>query len=207
MYQGFGKILFLAIACTLSITGCSLIQPRFPEESHGRLLLWHPFEGKEAETLDIILDNYRELYPKIKIISEFFPEENISEQFRQQSQSGLGPDLMISSYTDLIPLIRDGALAKLNDYNLDLSIYLPRSLQQVIYQDQLYGLPFSLNTQVLCYNKTKVEQPLSTLPETIKEIDAQRQIAQTSNFLATFWGVQIFRSTSTRNQEEKRVDL
>ena len=203
MSQRFGKILFLAIACTLSIAGCSRIQTRFPEESHGRLLLWHPFEGKEAETLDIILDNYRELYPKIKIISEFFPEENISEQFRQQSQSGLGPDLMISSYTDLIPLIRIGALAKLNDYNLDLSIYLPRSLQQVIYQDQIYGLPFSLNTQVLCYNKTKVEQPLSTLPETIDEIDAQRQIAQTSNFLDTFWGVHIFRSTPTRNQEKK----
>ena len=202
MYQRFCHILFLAIACIISISGCSIIQPRFQEEFHGRLLLWHPFEGKEAETLNIILDNYRELYPKIKIISEFFPEDNISEQFRQQSQSGLGPDLMISSYHDLIPLIRAGVLKTLNDYNLDLSIYLPRPLRQVTYQDRLYGLPFSLNTQVLCYNKTKVERPLSTLPEMVAEINAQRQIAQTSNFLDTFWGVQIFRSTPTRNNEE-----
>ena len=202
MYQRFCHILFLAIACTVSLVGCSMMQPTAKEEVHGRLLLWHPFEGKEAETLNIILDNYRELYPKIKIISEFFPEDNISEEFKQKSQAGLGPDLMISSYHDLIPLIRVGVLATLNDYNLDLSIYLPRPLRQVTYQDKLYGLPFSLNTQVLCYNKTKVDRPLSTLPEMIVEIEAQRQIAQTSNFLDTFWGVQMFRSTPTRNNEE-----
>ena len=202
MYQRFCHILFLAIACTVSLVGCSMMQPTAKEEVYGRLLIWHPFEGKEAETLNIILDNYRELYPKIKIISEFFPEDNISEKFKQKSQAGLGPDLMISSYHDLIPLMKAGVLATLNDYNLDLSIYLPRPLRQVTYQDKLYGLPFSLNTQVLCYNKTKVDRPLSTLPEMIVEIEAQRQIAQTSNFLDTFWGVQMFRSTPTRNNEE-----
>ena len=200
MYQRFGQILLLAIALLLS--GCLNTVPEAKERVRGRLLIWHPFEGKEAETLNSMLDQYRELYPQIKVISEFFPEKIISEQFRQQSQSGLGPDLMISSYDDLIPLIRAGVLETLNDYNLNLSIYLPRPLRQVTYQNKLYGLPFSLNTQVLCYNKSKVERPLSTLPEMIVEIDGQRQIAQTSNFLDTFWGVQIFRSTSTRNNEE-----
>ncbi|MGB5633728.1 MAG: extracellular solute-binding protein [Waterburya sp.] len=203
MYQRFCNILFLALICSFYISGCNIIQPGDKEGFDGRLLIWHPFEGKEAEAIKIILDKYRELYPKIQIISEFFPEDKISEQFRQKSQAGLGPDLMISSYQDLIPLIRVGVLKTLNDYNLDLSSYLPRPIGQVTYKDKLYGLPFSLNTQVLCYNKTKVERPLNTLPEMMAEIDAKRQIAQTSSFLDTFWGVQVFQHpTPTRNKKE-----
>ncbi len=200
MYQRFCSILLLAIALMLS--GCRITAPEAKERLQGRLLIWHPFEGKEAETLNSILDNYRELYPQVKIVAEFFREKLISEQFRQQSSSGLGPDLMISSYLDMIPLIRAGVLQNLNEYNLDLSSYLPRPISQVTYNDKLYGLPFSLNTQVLCYNKTKVERPLKTLPEMITEAEAERQIAVTSNFLDTFWGVQIFRPKPKSTTEE-----
>ena len=190
MYQRFGNLLLLAIV--LFLAGCRNIATEAKEQLQGRLLIWHPFQGKEAETLNIILDDYRELYPQVRIVSEFVPQKNITEQFREQSQSGLGPDLMISSYFDLIPLIRAGLLLTLNNYDPDLSTYLPRAILQVTHQDNLYGLPFSLNTQVLCYNKTKVERPPETLSEVIKEVEAERQFALTSNFVDTFWGVQIF---------------
>ncbi len=214
MYRLFSSILLLAIA--LFLPGCRNITSEATEQVQGRLLIWHPFKGKEAETLNSILDEYGELYPKVKILSEFFPEKKISDQFRQQSQSvllpiisqsGLGPDLLISSFENLIPLIRAEALKTLDDYNLNLSSYLPRSISQVTFDDNLYGLPFALSTQVLCYNKTKVEQPLKTLPEIITEAEAKRQIALNSNFLDTLWGMQIFRSQSKSNPEYKTFDL
>ena len=203
MYQRFGYIFLLAIALLLS--GCLNTVPEAKERVRGRLLIWHPFEGKEAETLNNMLDQYRELYPQIKVISEFFPEKIISEQFRQKSQSGLGPDLMISSYDKMIPLIKAGVLETLNNYNLDLSSYLPRPISQVTLNNNLYGLPFALSTQVLCYNKTKVERPLKTLPEMITEAETEHQIALTSNFLDTFWGVQIFRSKPKISPEEREI--
>ena len=201
MYQRFYSILLLAIA--LLLCGCRITAPEEQERLQGRLLIWHPFQGKEAKTLNSILDNYRELHPQVKIVVEFFPEKVISEQFRQRSQSGLGPDLMISSYQNMIPLIRAGVLETLNNYNLDLSSYLPRPISQVTLNDNLYGLPFALSTQVLCYNKTKVERPLKTLPEMITEAEAERQIALTSNFLDTFWGVEIFRSKPKISKEDR----
>ncbi|MDJ0573586.1 MAG: extracellular solute-binding protein [Xenococcaceae cyanobacterium MO_234.B1] len=205
MYQPFCKILLLAIA--LFLAGCSNTPSEAKARLQGRLLIWHPFQGKEAETLNLILNDYRELYPKVKIVSESVPEEEISEQFLQQAQSSLGPNLMISSYLSLRPLIKAGVLLPLNDYNLDLSTYFPRSILQVTVQDNLYGLPFSLNTQVLCYNKTKVEQPPKTLPEMRKEVQAKRQIALTSNFLDTFWGVQIFESKPSSEKEDFTGDF
>ncbi len=204
MYQRFCNFLLLAIA--LFLAGCGNTPSKAKAQLQGRLLIWHPFEGKEAETLNLILNDYRELYPKVKIVSESVPEEEISQQFIQQAQSSLGPDLMISSYFRLSSLIKAGVLLPLNDYNLDLSTYLPRPILQVTVQDNLYGLPFSLNTQVLCYNKTKVEQPPKTLPEMIKEVQAKRQIALTSNFLDTFWGVQIFESKPSSETRDFTFD-
>ena len=205
MYQRFCNLFWLAIA--LFLAGCGNTTSEAKAPLKGRLLIWHPFQGKEAETLNLILNDYRELYPKVKIVSESVPEEEISEQFIQQAQSSLGPDLMISSYFRLSSLIKAGVLLPLNDYNLDLSTYLPRPILQVTVQDNLYGLPFSLNTQVLCYNRTKVEQPPKTLSEMIKEVQAQRQFALTSNFLETFWGVQIFESKPSSEKEDFTGDF
>ena len=205
MYQRFCYFLFIAIALLLS--GCgNQISPTQEGREEGRLLFWHSFEGQEAATLNSMLAQYQALHPKIKIVAEFFPEEVITEQVNVQSRSGLGPDLMISSFEKLIPMIEAGALENLNDYNLDLSSYLPRPIRQVTLFDNLYGLPFALKTQVLCHNKTQVEQPLETLPEIIAEAEAGHQIAITSNFLDTLWGMEIFRSQSQDGKEDTLFD-
>ncbi|MGK7875225.1 MAG: extracellular solute-binding protein [Xenococcaceae cyanobacterium] len=190
MYQGFCGILLLAIAVLLA--ACSSSQSETEEQLQGRLLLWHFFEGKEAEVLNDILDKYTELYPKVKIVSEYVRAADISEQFIQQTQSGLGPDLMIVRYRDLDNLIRAGTLRELNDYNLDLSIYLPVAINHVSFQNKLYALPFALKTQVLCYNTKKVSQPPKTLSALLKEARSGRRVGLTSDFMAIFWGVQIF---------------
>ena len=193
---------FLLLAIAFLIPGCGKNLSQVQEDRQGRLLIWHPFQGREAETLNIILNDYRELYPKVKIVVEFIPERTISEEFKQQSQSSLGPDLMISSYFDLIPLIKANTVVNLNDYDIDVSTYLPAPISQVIHQDNLYGLPFSLNTQVLCYNKAKVDQPLTTLSEMIREVEAEQEIALTSNFVDTLWGVEIFNKESSSQISE-----
>ncbi|MGK7875224.1 MAG: extracellular solute-binding protein [Xenococcaceae cyanobacterium] len=194
MYQSFLGILLLAIALLLS--ACRNIGSEAEEQLQGRLLIWYSFQGKEAETLNAVLDDYTELYPEVKIVREYVPETEISEEFIQQSQSGLGPDLMIVWNLDLLPLIRAGTIQTLNDYNLDLSTYLPRPISHVTLQDNLYGLPLSLITQVLCYNKAEVDRPPQTLPELTKEVKAGRRVGLISSFLDTFWGVQIFKTQS-----------
>lgn len=189
----------LLLNCALFLSGCSNIVTESNKSLQGRLLIWHAFEGKEAETFNNMLDKYQELYPKIKIVDEFFPKAEITEQFTLRSSSGLGPDLMISSYEEITPLIATGTLKNLNEYNLNLSNYFPRAISQVTLNNNLYGLPLALNTQVLCYDKTKVEQPLETLAEMISEAKAKKQIAVNSNFLDTLWGMELFHLPSHKN--------
>ncbi len=203
--QGFFHFCLVAIAFLVLGCGNTVFEAK-EDRPEGRLLIWHPFQGREAETLNIILDDYRKLYPKVKIVMEFVPEDTISERFRQKSQSSLGPDLMISSYVDLITLIRAKTVLNLNDYGIDVSTYLPGPIRQVTHQDNLYGLPFSLNTQVLCYNKTRVDEPLTTLPEMIQQLEAKHQIALTSNFVDTLWGLEIFNEESSSQISELDPD-
>ena len=204
MARSFFHFLLLAIAFFLA--GCGNTVSEAKEDRQGRLLIWHPFQGREAETLNTILDDYRTLYPEVKIVVESISKQTISDEFKHKSQSSLGPDLMISSYFDLIPLIRANTILNLNDYNLDLSTYLPAPIRQVVHKDNLYGLPFSLNTQVLCYNKTKVKQPPTTLPEMIQEVEAEREVGLTSNFVDTLWGVQIFNQQWSSQISEEEQD-
>ena len=190
MDQRFCRILLLTIALLLS--ACRTSPPETEEGLQGHLLFWHFFQGKTAEVLNDVLDKYTQLHPKVKIVSESVPAAGISEKFIQQAQSGLGPDLMISTSYDIPLLIEAGILQQLNDYNLDLSIYLPVAIEDISYQDKFYGLPFALITQVLCYNTKKVTQPPTTLSELREEARAGRRVGLTSNFFAAFWGVQIF---------------
>ena len=190
MNQRFFGILLLTIALFLS--ACRISPPKIEEQLQGRLLVWHFLGDMETELFDDILDKYTQLHPKVKIVSEYVPAAQISEQFIQQAQSGLGPDLMISNSYDLPLLIEAGILQQLNDYNPDLSIYLPVAIEDISYQNKFYGLPFTLITQVLCYNTKKVTQPPTTLSGLIEEARAGRRVGLTSNFFATFWGVQIF---------------
>ena len=187
----------LLLNLVLFLPGCSSFVTA-DKRLQGRLLIWHAFEGKEAETFSNMLDKYQELYPKIKIVDEFFPEAELTKQFTLRSSSGLGPDLMVSSYEEMIHLISAGIVKNLNDYDLDLSNYFPRAISQVTLDNNLYGLPLALSTQVLCYNNTKIKQPLETLPEMISEAKAQTQIAVNSNFLETLWGMELFRLPSDK---------
>ena len=190
IYYGFYVKLLVIIAVLLS--ACSSNSPETQSQLSGRILVWHSLEKKEAQVLNTIFNNYTALHPEVKIVTEYLPEANISKSFLQTGKMGLGPDLIISWYQALPDFIDAGIVQSLNDYNLDTSIYLPVALSQVRLQNRLYGLPFAMYTQALCYNKAYVSQPPKTLSGLMQEVRAGRKVALTSNFVDTVWGVPIF---------------
>ena len=190
LFQQWGATLWLAIAMLLSSCGIKNIEAK--AQLQGKLWLWHFFEGKEAEVLNQILDKYTELYPKVKIVRDYIASSEITEQFIQQAQSASGPDVMIVGYRDLNNLIQSQTIQTLNDYNIDLSTYLPVAVNHVRFQNQLYGLPFALNLQVLCYNRQQVTQPAKTLSALLKAAQSRQRVGLTSHFQAIFWGIPIF---------------
>ncbi len=179
----------------LLLTGCDRTQPSLQtteEQPKGRILVWHPFKGKEGEVLESLLDEYSELYPEVKIVREYVPREKMDKRLIQQTPSGLGPDLSINWNLYIPKLIDAGMLQILSKRDVDPEQYLPAAIDQVQLQGKLYGIPLSINLQVMCYNKTIVSKPAKTFEGLLQEATEGRRVALTSTFFETFWGAQAF---------------
>ena len=136
---------------------------------------------------------FQELHPQVEVLADFLPTEKILNSFKLQLNRGSGPDLLLAYYSPkILSLIKTGAFRVIAPSEIDQSQFRPEALEQVHYQDQIYGLPMYLSTQVLCYNKDKVQKLPQTLPELIQQARQGYSVGVHSGFASTFWGTGIF---------------
>lgn len=147
------------------------------------------------KTFDKYIKKFTKLYPQVRIIVELTEEQQwqqLVEELKSQMEIGLGPDLIYTPTVYTLPLIEAGVLRSLDKYSVDMSKFRPDAIIQVLYQDKLYGLPLDLSTQVLCYNKDKVNQIPKTLSELIIQARKGYSVGMLSRFEDAFWGTRIF---------------
>ena len=174
-----------------------------PENLQGQILLWAemPFRLTEAQSirnqkvLKDAIEEFSELYPQVQVFVEFFPSGESFEPFELQVERGAGPDLVMTSSTiKVLKLIRKGALRALKDSEIDQVRFRSEALRPLRYQDRYYGLPLSLSTQVLCYNKDQVKELPRTLPELLAQAREGYSVGVHSGFSETFWGIGVLSS-------------
>lgn len=174
-----------------------------PEPLQGQILVWAemPFRLTEAQSSKIQklfqddVKEFRELYPQVQIFFKFFPSGQSLEPFELQVKRGAGPDLLLTYSTiKILKLIKTGALRSLKDSEIDQDRFRPEALKPLLYQGKLYGLPVSLSTKVLCYNKDQVKELPTTLPELIEQAREGYAVGVHSGFPETFWGSGVFGS-------------
>jgi maltose-binding protein MalE len=73
-----------------------------------------------------------------------------------------------------------------------LQRYRPVAVEAMRYQGGLYGLPLTVNLDVLYYNRTLVEEPARTLAELQQQAAAGTPIALDYTFRHAFWGIPAF---------------
>ncbi len=194
MYNSFVAKLVLMIALFLSC--CRSSSPEI-ETRKGNILVWHNLSGKSAEVLQSIFAQYSTLNPQVTIIPEYIEsgfdiESTLNKRFIEQTQAGLGPDMLITLDVFIPFLVDAGIISHLQEGDIESSIYVPQTLERVRYQDKLYGVPWATSTQFLCYNKDLVTEPATTLPILVEEAQSGRRIAFPSILLRMFWGVKLF---------------
>lgn len=193
----------LIVLIFMFLTGCSLkgsekIVESQEEPVQGQILVWHSFDGKIEEIIQQSFNDYRQLYPNVRIVSEYIPADQLEQEFRQQFNRGLGPDILLTTSGVIPSLIHDNLIPEIDDF--DFSSYLPTAMSHVRYQGKIYGIPTSVMTQVLCYNKKKVKSPPQTLTELLQQAKAGYSVGIWSTFTTTFWGVRVFGGKSFNAQ-------
>jgi arabinogalactan oligomer/maltooligosaccharide transport system substrate-binding protein len=140
------------------------------------------------------IGQFMKLNPGVKIVTEFVAADENLSKFSQLIERGAGPDLFsVSLLTNKLPLlIRSGYIKSLDEKHLDLSEFRSETLKQVRYHGKLYALPVNLATQVLCYNKNKVQEIPKTLDDLITQARQGYSVGLHSGFREAFWGTGAF---------------
>ena len=89
------RFLSLIILVLIFLTSCSpkdvdTISDSQPQSIQGQILVWHSFEDKIKEIMQDSLNDYMQIYPNVRIVSEYVPNDQLERQFRQQVNRGLG---------------------------------------------------------------------------------------------------------------------
>jgi len=174
------------------LSGCSPVETEAPAQPPGQtLLLWHPFEAESAVVLNDILDEYARLH-NLTIVREYVPLPEMRTTYEEKVALGLGPDIFIISQPFVGPIIRGGFVRSLDDFNIDTTIIATPAQQQIRWQGKLYGVPFSMITSMMCYNRALVDKPATQLVDLVEEVENGQQIAFVSSFARMFWGLSFY---------------
>jgi ABC-type glycerol-3-phosphate transport system substrate-binding protein len=204
-------ILFLA-ACSNSIESQTkkergsfqnqdINQNSASKQLRGSILLWHDEKINEDQSQRTVR-NYQQINPDVNIIVEIVRKEELLKRFLQQFRAGLSPNILLVDYDLMFEFIRINSLMAIDPKIINLGDILPTALTQVTYQDKVYGIPGAIFTQVLCYNKNKVNknQLHQNLDDVLSQAKAGYTFGITSSFQDTFWGIQIFGGEIFDNQ-------
>ena len=206
-------VLFFSAACAFQPQNSTdRIQPASnqSEDLQGQILLWVELPATGTETLSgsvqqvvqSSLEDFEKLHPQVKVFVDRFPLRELQSPLKEQIQRGAGPDLLIvRANTDLINIIKAGLLRTVESKDIEISQFRIEALKNIRYQEQSYGLPLFLTTQVLCYNKKKVETLPTTLSDLIQQARQGYSVGLVSGFLETYWGVGSFGGQSVENQD------
>lgn len=208
--------IFLILAAILLLAGCNDIQAENADLA-GRILVWHAWNETEAETFNKLIASFNAVTPEVKVIVRSIDslklynsmaqdlsklglddETILRELYIQGASLGLGPDLLIGSSDWVQPLADLGLIHNLNDSaEIDLEPYLPAAVETLRYHDKIYGLPLSLRTRALYYNKKLVQTPPETLDALLVQVGQGQEIALNIGFDRAFWGIPAFGGPST----------
>ncbi|MEM7062307.1 MAG: extracellular solute-binding protein [Cyanobacteria bacterium P01_B01_bin.77] len=149
------------------------------------------------------LEDFKKLYPNVKVFVETFPYRQIQTPLQAQIQRGAGPDLLSTrANPGLVDIIESGLLRTVNETEINLSQFRSEALKNIRYQDKVYSLPLFLTTQVLCYNKTKIKTLPNTLEDLIQQARQGYSVGLMSGFLETYWGIGSFGGTPGEGQNK-----
>ncbi|MEA3336232.1 MAG: extracellular solute-binding protein [Chloroflexota bacterium] len=161
-------------------------------EGEGNLTIWHAWSGLEAQVLHQVVENYQEICPETAIRAVAMEYGEMRDQLKAANLFALGPDLILAPGEWTASLADDGLVREVTTLVDDASLqhYIPAGLDALRHGGELYGLPESVQTVALYYNRDLVDQPAATLDELLLHAADGKPVALNTSFYHAYWGLQ-----------------
>lgn len=180
--------LFLVFSVVFGATACGSGSSKSTSTNNSKkpveIVYWHMWTSDWEKVIDNIVDEFNKTHHGIHVKAVSIPS-NADQKFLTSVASGTAPDVFtewnmiiatfaqknaLMSYDELMPQVGD----KVD--NLESWLY-PICKQIGTYNGKLYGLPFSMNDDLLYYNKSIMKEvglDPNKPPTTIEELDSMQ---------------------------------
>ncbi|MBF0405929.1 MAG: extracellular solute-binding protein [Candidatus Riflebacteria bacterium] len=151
-----GKLVELSVLLVLILLfkGCGEAEKGTSSTRTGKVLLWHTFSNEEAATLDVVLKKFSEKFPKIKVSVESVPFFQARNKFEQAVKNNIAPDIFRSDRFWTMKFAKNGIIEPLDQiFKNQIPELLGTAKTLVTYNQQVWGIPHSMDCLALLYNK------------------------------------------------------
>lgn len=181
-------IIFSAIALVLvvGITAAVLLVQRnglidqsgSEEEKTPSFVVWHQFSPDSSQSsylVDTLLGQFAKSHPDEIVSSAYYEGRQMRDQLLAAKNEGTLPDVVFVDPQWLPELVRLGVLTSLDDTQEGFAEVSATLLDGAVDAgrrgEHIYGLPFSVQTQMLLYNPALLEQASVQPPSTYSDME------------------------------------
>ena len=167
-------------------------------ELEGGLRMWYSWAEPDASILRQVVYGFSERCPGVYVDLARIEAMDLKDRYREALTLNRAPDLILASTAWIAPMVADGYLRDVTAaVGPDaLQRYRPETLKAMSQGGKLYGLPLSLDLQVLYYDRTRVQQPPRFVDDLLVEADAENKVALPLDFYRALWGASAFGGVS-----------
>jgi len=167
--RGFGAITVGAIGAA-ALAGPS----RAVAQGETGLTMWGEWSGEGEAQIRVMVDAFNAAHPGIRL--EYVVQEDMITKFLTGATSGMVPDIMIWDRWQTSLYAPRGVLAPINDYmsqaELTASDFYEEAVRELTSDDQVYGLPLTVDARALFYNAAHLTEAGIQSPTTWDELAA-----------------------------------
>ena len=164
-------MLIAGICCTSMLVGCGKSSQTSAEKDNKEVVVWSYLMDNEVEELDKIAQEWaKENGKKVKVIKDNSPFQS----FLQAANSSKGPDLVFGlTHNNMGTFEQAGLLSEVPKDFANRQDYVNNAVWDAVsYDGKAYGVPLSMETYALFYNKDKVKEVPTTIEDLVKQAKA-----------------------------------
>jgi multiple sugar transport system substrate-binding protein len=118
----------------------------------GEVVWWTP-NFNEARARELVT-RFQEAHPDITVNLQITTTDGLPQRVLTALQSGAAPDIIDVQHGWVNGYAQNNLVIPLDDVLQDREDYVPAALDYVTFDNQLYGLPYRIETLAVIYNKT-----------------------------------------------------
>ncbi len=135
----------------------------------------------------------KEMQPAIKLHPSIYAAESLEQELKVRTNSGLGPDLVITDSNQALTLLAEGTTVPIQLTEEKRVLISPSALERVkTANGTLAGQPVSQYLQLACFDKRRLKEPPKTLTELSAASGRGKIFGMVTNLQDLYWSLGSF---------------